>query len=255
MYKIIDTHCHIDMEQFDEDRDEVIKRSSENGVKAILVPATVVEDFEKERQLSEKYEIIYYMVGIHPHDAKTANTSVYDEAIKHLKNKKCVGVGEIGLDYYYEHSPRDIQKDVFANFIDLAIENNYPVSIHCRDADDDLVDILISRKGVKGAIHCFSGSEKLLKLGLDLGLYFGIGGVLTFKNSHLKDVIKDVPLEFVIFETDAPFLAPVPKRGKRNEPLYIAYVIDKMAEILNIDAEKIAEIGFENAKQLFSLKV
>ncbi|WP_022671008.1 TatD family hydrolase [Hippea alviniae] len=254
MYKIIDTHCHIDMEQFDKDRDEVIKRSSENGVKAILVPATVVEDFEKEKELSEKYEPIYYMVGIHPHDAKTTNQKTYDEAVKHLNNEKCVGVGEIGLDYYYEHSPKDIQRDVFANFVELAIEKNYPVSIHCRDADDDLVDILISRKDVKGVIHCFSGSEKLLKLGLDLGLYFGIGGVLTFKNSHLKDVIKDVPLEFVVFETDAPFLAPVPKRGKRNEPLYIAYVIEKMAEILDLDAEKIAEIGFENAKRVFSLE-
>ncbi len=253
MYEIIDTHCHLDMEEFNSDRDEVIERSRKKGIKAIIMPSTVKEDFENEKSLCDKYDLLFYMVGIHPHDAKTANGEVYDLAQKHLKNEKCVGIGEIGLDYHYDLSPRNKQRNVFSDFLNMAIESNVPVSIHCRDADDDMVDILSSKKDMKGVIHCFSGSEKLLKVGLDLGLYFGIGGVLTFKNSILKDVIRDVPLEFVVFETDAPYLAPVPNRGKRNESMYIRYVIEKMAEILNEDPLKISKIAFENSKKVFSL--
>ena len=253
MYRIIDTHCHLDMEEFDKDRDEVIKRSLDGGVEAIVIPSTKKGDFERERGLSRKYPVIFYMVGVHPHDAKTADGESYSLALEHLRDEKCVGVGEIGLDYYYDHSPRGIQKEVFANFLDIAREHDVPVSIHCREAEDDLIDILVSKKGVKGVIHCFTGSEKLLEAGLKLGLFFGIGGVLTFKNSRLKDVIRKIPLEFVVFETDAPYLAPVPKRGKRNEPVYIKYVIEKMAEILGEDREKIAEAGFNNAKTVFSL--
>ncbi len=253
MYEIIDTHCHLDMEEFNSDRDEVIKRSRKKGIEAIIMPSTVKEDFENEKSLCDKYDLLFYMVGIHPHDAKTANSEAFDIAQKHLKNEKCVGIGEIGLDYHYDLSPRNKQRNVFSDFLDMAIDNNVPVSIHCRDADDDMVDILSSKKGMKGVIHCFSGREKLLKVGLDLGLYFGIGGVLTFKNSILKDVIRDVPLEFVVFETDAPYLAPVPNRGKRNESMYIRYVIEKMAEILNEDPLKISKIAFENSKKVFSL--
>ncbi len=253
MFKIIDTHCHLDMEQFDNDRDEVIYRSVKKGVKAVLIPSTTKEDYGKEEHLCNKFDILFYMVGIHPHDAKTFSYDALDMAVEHLKNEKCVGIGEVGLDYYYNHSPKDVQRDVFAGFLDIALQQNAPVSIHCRDADDDMIDILKAKKGIKGVIHCFSGSEKLLKIGLDLGLYFGIGGVLTFKNSQLKDVIHRVPLEFIVFETDAPYLAPVPKRGKRNEPLYIKYVIEKLAEILSRDPQEIASIGFENAKAVFSL--
>ena len=253
MYEIIDTHCHLDMKEFDNDRDEVIKRSREDGVKAIIIPSTVEEDFENEKSLCDRYDLLFYMVGIHPHDAKTANGETFDLAQEHLKNEKCVGVGEIGLDYHYDLSPRNKQRNVFSDFLDMAIESDVPVSIHCRDADDDMVEILRSKKELKGVIHCFSGSEKLLKIGLDLGLYFGIGGVLTFKNSALKEVIKDVPLELVVFETDAPYLAPVPKRGKRNEPIYIKYVIEKMAEILNREPHGISKIAFENSKRVFSL--
>ncbi|WP_035587444.1 TatD family hydrolase [Hippea jasoniae] len=255
MYKIIDTHCHIDMGEFDKDRAEVIDRSKKGGVKAIIVPAVVEEDFKKEQELAQKFDLIYHLVGVHPHEAKTITPDTYDTAIDYLKNKKCKGIGEIGLDYYYDNSPRDIQKEVFASFVDIAIEHNKPASIHCREAENDLIDILTPRKDLKGVIHCFSGDEKLLKFGLDRGLYFGIGGVLTFKNSQLKNVIKQIPAEQIVFETDAPYLAPVPKRGKRNEPLYIAFVIEKMAEILNTEAQKIADTAFENSKRIFALDV
>ncbi|AEA33147.1 TatD family hydrolase [Hippea maritima] len=253
MYKIIDTHCHIDMEEFEQDRDEVIQRSKAGGVDAILVPAVEPEDFDKEFKLTQRYETVYQMVGIHPHEAKKATQDAFDRAIEYLNKKKCVGIGEIGLDYYYEHSPRDIQKEVFANFLDIATENGMPVSIHCREAERDLIDIIRSKKDLKGVIHCFSGNDELLKAGLDLGLYFGIGGILTFKKSTLKDVVKEIPLEFIVFETDAPYLAPVPKRGKRNEPLYIYFVIDKMAEITGKDAVEISDVAYHNASSVFSL--
>ncbi|WP_025270669.1 TatD family hydrolase [Hippea sp. KM1] len=255
MYRIIDTHCHIDMEEFNKDRDELIKQSKAGGVDAILVPAVEPDDFEREFELTQAYDIVYQMVGIHPHEAKKATQDAFDKAIEYLSKNKCVGVGEIGLDYYYEHSPREIQKRVFDSFLDIAIENDMPVSIHCREAEEDLIDIIKSKRGLRGVIHCFSGNDKLLKAGLDMGLYFGIGGILTFKKSTLKDVVKYIPLEFIVFETDAPYLAPVPKRGKRNEPLYIRFVIEKLSEILKKDQQEIADIAYNNALSVFRLNL
>ncbi len=255
--RIIDSHCHLDMGAFDEDRDEVIKRAREAGVEGVIMPATMLDDFEKERTLSTHYKgYLFYLVGVHPHEARTATSNVYDEAIKHLETEPgCVGIGEIGLDYYYEHSPRKVQRDVFANFLDLAIEIGKPVSIHCRDATDDVVDILSSKKDLKGVIHCFSGDEKLLRLGLDLGLKFGIGGIVTFKRSPLADTVGALPLESVVFETDAPYLAPVPKRGKRNEPAFLTYIVERFADLKGVDADVVSRVAFENTVHLFGLKL
>jgi len=250
--KIIDTHCHLDMEEFDKDRQEVIERSIEGGVENIIIPSTKEEDFSKERKLCEEYKgMLRYLVGVHPHEAKTCSNDTYDKAIKELKHHLCVGIGEIGLDYYYEHSSKDIQKEVFSNFLDVAVENNIPVSIHSRDAADDMADMLLSKKGLKGVIHCFSGEEKLLNAGLKLGLYFGIGGVLTFKKSLLRQTIEKVPVEFIVFETDAPYLAPVPKRGKRNEPLYIKYVAKELANLTKKEEPFLFESAYYNAKSVF----
>jgi len=250
---IIDTHCHLDMEEFNNDIDDVIERSAKAGIRAIVMASTKAKDFDRQKTLSYKYEILYYLVGIHPHDAKTRDAGVYDNAISHLKNRKCKGIGEIGLDYYYNHSEHNIQKEVFSNFLDIAVQYKKPVSIHSRESTDDLVDILKTKKGLIGVIHCFSGDEKLLKIGLDKGLYFGIGGVLTFKNSQLANIINRVPLESIVFETDAPYLTPVPFRGKRNEPSHIPYVIKKFSEITGKDTELIAQYAFENSKRVFSL--
>ncbi len=250
--KIIDTHCHLDMEEFDSDREEVIERSIEGGVENIIIPSTRQEDFSKERQLCEEHSsILRYLVGVHPHEAKTCNNDTYDKATEELKHPLCVGIGEIGLDYYYEHSVKDIQKEVFSNFLDIAIENGVPVSIHSREAADDMADILLSKKGLNGVIHCFSGEEKLLDVGLKLGLYFGIGGVLTFKKSLLRQTIEQVPIEFIVFETDAPYLAPVPKRGKRNEPLYIKYVAKELANLTQKEEPFLFERTYYNAKSIF----
>jgi TatD DNase family protein len=252
--KIIDTHCHLDMEEFDSDRDDVIERSKNGGVLRVIIPSTKEDDFEKERLLCEQNrEFLCYLVGVHPHDAKTCTSSTYDIAKHHLNNELCKGIGEIGLDYYYEHSPKNIQKEVFNNFLDLALELNLPVSIHSRESTDDMVDILKTKKGLKGVIHCFSGEDKLLKIGLNLGLYFGIGGVVTFKKSLLRQNIDKVPQEFIVFETDAPYLAPVPKRGKRNEPLYIKYVIDEICALTDLDKDEIAELAYMNSKAIFGI--
>ncbi len=254
--KIIDTHCHLDMEEFDKDREDVIKRSEKEGIENIIIPSTMEKDFETEQKLCEAHaKILRYFVGIHPHEAKTCKNSSYDRAIEHLKHPLCVGVGEVGLDYYYEHSEKDIQKEVFSNFLDIAIEHDVPVSIHSRDATGDMVDILSSKKGLKGVIHCFSGEKELLKIGLELGLYFGIGGVLTFKKSLLRKNINDVPIESLVFETDAPYLAPVPKRGKRNEPLYIRYIATELALLTDKQESFLFERAYYNAKKVFNLIV
>lgn len=250
---IIDTHCHLDMEEFSECIDEVIERAKKSNIRAIIMASTKKEDFSRQKMLSDKYEMLYYLVGVHPHDAKTANADVYDNAISHIKNRRCKGIGEIGLDYYYNHSEHNIQKEVFSNFLDIAVQYKKPVSIHSRESTNDLVDILKTKKDLTGVIHCFSGDEKLLKIGLDKGLYFGIGGVLTFKNSELPKAINRVPLERIVFETDAPYLTPAPFRGKRNEPSYIPYVIEKFSEITNKEKELIAQHAFENSKKIFSL--
>ncbi len=254
--KIIDTHCHLNMEEFDEDRNSVIENSRKNSVAAVIMPSTVEKDFDREYELCSGHKgFLYYLVGIHPHDAKTYTNSTYDRVFEHINNKQCVGIGEIGLDYYYEHSPKDIQKEVFNNFLDIAIEKHLPVSIHSRESTNDMVDILKTKKGLCGVIHCFSGEDKLLEVGLELGLYFGIGGVVTFKKSLLRQNITNVPIDRIVLETDAPYLAPVPKRGKRNEPLYIKYVIGELASLLCKDEEVIAKTAFANSIGVFGLNL
>ncbi len=251
--KIIDTHCHLNMAEFDKDREEIIKNSVENGVEFIIMPSTELKDFNEEQTLCKKYSVLRYLVGIHPHEAKECSNSDYDAAYEHLKDENCKGIGEIGLDYYYEHSEKKTQKEVFNNFLDIAIEKNVPVSIHSRESTEDMIDILKTKKGLKGVIHCFSGEEKLLKTGLDMGLYFGIGGVLTFKKSLLRQNINIVPIERIVFETDAPYLAPHPKRGKRNEPLYINYVIEEMSSLTKQSKDILAKSAFKNSMEIFSL--
>ncbi len=252
LIRIIDTHCHLDMEEFDKDREDVIERSKAHGVEAIIIPATRDDEFERDRKLCDKHKgFLYYMVGVHPHEAKTCTQQSYEMMEEHLKNPLCVGIGEIGLDYHYDFSPRDTQREVFANMLDLASQIGKPVSIHSRESTEDMVDMLKSHKDIKGVIHCFSGEEKLLKTGLELGLFFGIGGVVTFKNSLLRKNINELPLERIVLETDAPYLAPVPKRGKRNEPMYIHYVIDTLSELKMEKKDKIAEIAYNNSRQIF----
>ncbi len=250
-FSIIDTHCHINMPEFDSDRDEVLDRCRREGVKAVIVASTVGREFQGLMEMSEQYELLYYMVGVHPHEAKSASQFDYYLAETHLEKERCCGVGEIGLDYHYGFSPRNIQRDVFSNFLDIALSYNVPVSIHSREATADTVDILQSKTGLRGVIHCFSGDMVLFKLALDIGLYFGIGGVLTFKNSALRKVIRGIPLDRIVVETDAPYLAPVPVRGKRNEPVFLKYIIAELSELLGIPSVELCDKIYENTLKLF----
>ncbi|PSM51831.1 ssDNA/RNA exonuclease, 3' - 5' specific [Campylobacter blaseri] len=257
---IVDTHCHLDDERFDDDLDDVILRAKEAGVEKIIIPGADMKDLKKARDICYKYENIYFAAGVHPYHHDNFDIDFLKEM---AEDKKCVAIGECGLDYYHlkedfeTQDERDLekqkQKKVFLAQIDLASELKKPLIVHIRDANQDSFDILKenSHKLVGGVLHCFNSSELLLGL-KDHGFHFGIGGVLTFKNAKaLVEILPKIPLEKLLVETDAPYLAPVPNRGKRNEPSYTRFVVEKMSEILNIERKRLEEITTFNAKSLF----
>jgi TatD DNase family protein len=246
--EFVDSHCHIDGERFDEDRDAVILRAAEAGVVAMLVVGTGDPrsgGFEGAVALAEGHPGMYAAVGVHPHDA-----SLYDAAaeatICSLANAspKVVAWGEIGLDYYYDHSPRDVQRDVFTRQLRKAREMALPVIIHSRDADDDTVEILqreCSYDGFKGVMHCFGGTPRMVSELLPLGFLFSFSGNVTFKKAEgIRESAKVVPLDRLMIETDAPFLAPEPFRGKRNEPAYVVETARFLASLHGVDVAEIA---------------
>jgi TatD DNase family protein len=221
----------------------------------IINVGTDIETSKLSIELANKYEKIYCAVGVHPHDAK----DIYDkglETIKELaKSKKVIGIGEIGLDYYRNISPVEIQKDVFTKQINIANELNLPIIVHDRDAHNDILKILKEQKASKigGVMHCFSGNIDFAKSVLDIGFYISFAGNITFKKSAFNGVIKFVPIDKIFIETDCPFLTPEPFRGRRNEPLRVQLTAKKISEIKNMDIEKVAEITSKNIKQLFKI--
>ncbi len=254
---IIDTHTHLDDNRFDNDLDEVIKRAKEFGVKKFIIPGADPKTLTKAIKISENYEDVYFAVGVHPYDAINYNRNFLEKYITH---PKCVAVGECGLDYYRlpkneeeKEENKKLQQRVFLDQIDLANSYNKPLIIHIREANKDSFDILNKYAKVKGVLHCFNASELLLNLSKK-GFYFGIGGVLTFKNAKkLVEVLPKIPNDKLLLETDSPYLTPHPYRGKRNEPRYITLVLDKMAEIKKMPKDKLEEIIFQNSKRIFSL--
>ncbi len=253
---LTDTHVHLNMKDFDKDRDEVISRAISQGVERMINIGYNIKSSMESVDLSEKYSFIYAAIGIHPHDAKAVN-SKYLEKLKDLaKNSKIVAIGEIGLDYYRDLSPRDVQKKVFIEQIELAISLGKPVIIHKRDAEKDTLQILKNYKNkLKGGVfHAFSGTEEFLKDYLNLDFYYGIGGVITFKNAHkLRNMVKKLPLERLLIETDCPYLAPVPFRGKRNEPGFVTLVRDHLSLILGLTKDEIDTILYKNTKRIFGI--
>ncbi|QEP34363.1 TatD family hydrolase [Malaciobacter pacificus] len=255
---ILDTHCHLDNEKFYEDIDEVIKNALEHGVKGFLIPGADFEDLPQAVKLAEKYDEVFFSVGIHPYDCDS-----YDESImeKYVTHPKCIAIGECGLDYFRlpedeEEKRQNIakQKEVFISQIEFAKKVNKPLIVHIREASNDSRQILMdyNAKEVGGVLHCFNASEHLLPLA-DHGFYYGIGGVLTFKNAKkLVDVLPKIPKDKLIIETDAPYLTPHPHRGKRNEPYYTVFVADKMAELLNMPRDEIEKLTTNNAIKLFN---
>lgn len=249
---IFDTHAHYDDEKFSEDRDETLKRVHSERVKLIINCGCDEKSSRKALSLAENYSFIYAAVGIHPENISENSCEELSEIKKLADNKKVVAIGETGLDYYWDDTKKQQQKDIFIKQIIMANELSLPVIIHDREAHADTLEILKEYKP-KGVLHCYSGSAEMAKEVLKLGMYIGFGGSLTFKNARKTvEVAETVPLDRILFETDCPYMAPVPMRGRRNESPYIGYVAEKMAEIKGIPVQQITDIATENGKRLFS---
>ena len=247
---LIDSHCHLVNEDYDIDR--VIKNSIENDVKYLIVSGAEVEDNKLNMELLDKYDNIFLSVGFHPSMANIIKEEDYLELEEYIKNKRVVAIGEIGLDYYYGKDDMDKQKELFRRQLSIAESYNLPVVIHSRDAFLDTYNILKEYK-VKGVMHCFSGSLEVAKQYIDLGYYLGIGGVVTFKNSNLKDVIKEIGIDRVVLETDSPYLSPI--RGNKNEPKNVKIVAEYISNLLDISYEEVASITTNNTINLFNLDI
>ena len=253
---MIDSHCHLDQEPLFKNIHEVLKRSKKIGLSKLLTICTTLESFKKIKKLVELDEIIYGTFGIHPHESK--NDFVDKELIikKVKENRKIIGVGETGLDFFYNNSDKEIQKTSFVSHIEAAIDLNLPLIIHSRNAEKDTFNILneFKNKNIKILMHCFTGSLSLAKKLLELDSFFSASGIVTFKNSNdLQKTFDYIPLEKILVETDSPYLAPVPMRGKKNEPSYIKYTIEKIAEIKKIKIDYASKITSQNFNKLFNL--
>lgn len=252
MSYLIDTHAHLDMY---EDWDVIIKNAKENGIKKIIIPAVETEYFQKILDIANSYEDVYCMMGIFPTEAKNWHDGILDDIREFAKNKKVVSIGEIGLDYYWDKSFVDKQKDIFIKQVKLANELGLPIEIHDREAHKDVFDILVEYNKTSDVVfHCFSGSVEFARECLKQGWYLALGGVVTFKNAvKTKEVAKDVPLDRLMLETDSPYLTPVPFRGKENQPAYVRYVAEEIAKLREVDVEEIIEATTKNAEKVFGI--
>ncbi|MFQ6999944.1 MAG: TatD family hydrolase [Clostridium sp.] len=256
-YKIFDSHAHYDDEEFDNDRKEVLEELKNEGVIGIMNCSSSYKSIAKTCELINTYDFIYGAVGIHPENADEFKDEMLDEFKDIIKkNPKVKAIGEIGLDYYWDENPdKEIQKDVFRKHMKLAEELNVPVIIHDRDAHEDTLNIIKEFPNVKGVVHCFSGSVEFAKECLKLGYYIGVTGVVTFKNAKkVVKVVKEVPVERLLVETDCPYMAPEPNRGKRNKSSYIKYVIEKISEIKEINPKELNLKVNENLQNLFKIQ-
>jgi TatD DNase family protein len=252
----IDTHSHLFFENFKEDIDDVIVRAKKNGVDFIVVPATDIKTAEKAIELAEKYEQVYATVGVHPHDTKEWNDSLLLEIEELAKHPKVVAIGEIGLDYYYDFSPQDQQIKAFKSQLDLAIKLELPVVIHNRDSDEDMMDIIQSYcgAGLKAQFHCYNGSLKDALEFMKMNHFISFTGNITFKKSDgLREILSHIDLNHLMLETDSPFMAPVPYRGKRNEPAYVSYVAQQVADVHKISVEDVGRITSLNTFRFFGI--
>ena len=253
---IFDTHAHYDDEQFNEDRVELLNSMEEQGVGTIVNVSAAYNSCRKVIALAKEYPFVYAAVGIHPDEVGSLNEETFAQMKELFKEEKVVAVGEIGLDYYWDNEPREVQKKWFIRQLELARELDLPVLIHSREAAADTMEIMREHgQGLRGIIHCYSYSLEMAKEYVKMGYYIGIGGVVTFKNAKkLKQVVQEIPLESIVLETDCPYLAPVPYRGKRNSSLYIHYVAEKLAAVKGISVEEIESATYENAKKCFGIK-
>jgi len=253
-FSLIDTHCHLEMDDFDPDRDEVIKRAKDAGIEAIITIGSDVESNIQALELSEKYDFVYSSIAIHPHDAEDFSEDIYLKLKEWISREKVVAIGETGLDYHYEYSPREIQRDVFKRHLALAKETDLPVVIHSREAKKDTLEIIEASGVNRGVFHCFSGDITMAEKAMAMGFYISVAGPVTFKNARrLAEIVKAIPDDYLLIETDAPYLAPEPFRGKRNEPSYLVHTAKAIAELKGVHVEDLVRITTLNAKRLFGI--
>jgi TatD DNase family protein len=254
--RLVDSHCHLDSADFETDREGAIARAAEAGVEKMLVIGTGdgPPDLEAAIRLADRHAAIYATVGVHPHDAAKATSDDLARLEELLRHPKVIAMGEMGLDYHYDHSPRDTQQVIFIEQMQIAARARKPIVIHTREAWDDtlaLIEEHWSPHGRPGILHCFSGGPAEARRALDLGFYLSFGGIVTFpKAADLQAVARDVPRDRILIETDAPFLAPVPKRGKRNEPAFIVHTAQKLAELRGETPEELADTTRRNFERL-----
>jgi len=254
--KLIDSHCHLDNEQFNPDRDQVVERALQAGVESMVAIGTGEgpPDLEAGIRLADRYPQFYCTVGVHPNDASKASAETYRRLEALTAHPKVVAIGEMGLDYHYDHSPRETQRDVFIEQMRLAKDTRKPIVIHTREAWDDTIALLREHwapAGIGGIMHCFSGGPEQARQALELGFYLSFGGIVTFpKALDIQQAARDAPADRILVETDAPYLAPVPRRGKRNEPAYVVETARKLAGLRGETPESIAEITTANFRRL-----
>ena len=256
MTLIFDTHAHYDDEAFDTDREELLASLPAQGIGRVVDVGASLSSSRQAKKLAEQYGYLYWAVGVHPNETAELTEDDLEWMGRQCRHEKCVAVGEIGLDYHWDEPEREIQKKWFAAQLELARREKKPVIIHSRDAAKDTADILTAQRAweIGGVIHCYSYTKEMAGVFLDMGFFIGIGGVLTFQNAKkLKETAAYVPLERIVLETDCPYLAPVPNRGKRNCSLYLPYVVDALAQIKGVSQEEVRRVTWENAVRLYRM--
>ena len=253
---LVDSHCHLEFPDFAPEIDAVMARAKDAGVEVCLSIGTKLETFPRVRETAARFDNVWCSVGVHPHEADKEPLTSAAPLIALTKDPKVVGIGETGLDYYYDHSVRAAQATNFRAHIDAARQTNLPLIVHTRDAEDDTIAILreeMAAGAFSGVLHCFTGTQALADAALDLGFYISASGIMTFKNAEaLRAVLKGVPLDRLLVETDSPYLAPIPHRGKRNEPSFVAYTARALAELKGVAFEELAAATSENFFRLFT---
>ena len=253
--KIVDSHCHLNFPQFKDKLDEIVNRALDKGVSKMLTISTKLNEIRNLEDISETYSEVYNSVGVHPHECKNYKDLCLEDLLKYTKNPKCIGIGESGLDFYYENSPKELQIELFKIHIEAARKSFLPLIVHTRAADSETIEILqneMKRGKFAGLIHCFSTSRELAEKAIDLGFYISLSGIITFnKSDELRKIVKELPINRLLIETDAPYLAPEPHRGKCNEPSYVKDVAIYISNLLGLSFEEFSAKTTENFYNLF----
>ncbi len=257
---LVDTHAHLYLDAFDEDRDAVLRRAREVGVESIVMPAIDVPSIQAAVDLSEEVDGLYAMTALHPSETKEATEEDFQAVREWCSHPRVVAVGESGLDYYWDRSFDDRQQSFFRRHIRLAMEVDLPLVIHNREATDDILEILAEERAaadhpdrLRGILHCYVDPPEVAERAWELGFYVGVGGIMTFSNSDVDQHVKEVPLEHIVVETDSPYLAPEPNRGDRNEPAYVRHVADRLARIKDLPIEEVDRVTTQNARAIYGL--